>query len=393
MDPRQVVAMWTAIHDGVYRSAVRRRDPGSPDYSGCRSGITGLDYPDAHMDEWARAAVDQVLALRPASVLEVGAGSGILALPIASAVERYLGCDVAASAVELLRQLPLPPGRASFETRAADDLSGLSRFDVILLHSVLHYFPDADYLRRSIAEAVDHLNPAGSVVLGDVVDYRLRTAYRLEGLAARATRTMTPGEVFEDLARRARVDVELTVSPAALADIGAEHGLRAAVRLKPGVLPNEFNVYRYDVQLRVDPTGLLDPAALVHYPWEQAPPPGQWPGLAPFVLSGVPHPAQRRALDALARLEREPDGQAWDLAELLVAYERGVAPARWHTLATEHGLTVIAVPSPGRLGCYDAVVSPPGPTGVLFRPAADDEQGIAQPLEAVSRRATTRAGR
>lgn len=337
------------------------------------------------MDEWAADAVRLVLGLTPGSVLEVGAGTGILALPIGSAVGRYAGCDVAPAAVDLLRALPLPPGRAEFEVRPAHDLGGFGRYDVVLFHSVVHHFPGEAYLRRAVAEAVGHLTPGGRVVIGDLLAHGLRRAYLLDGLAARGTGPAEPAAVLAALDRRAATDVELSVSPAALAALAAEHGLVADVRLKPGRLPNEFNVYRLNAVLRPPSEALADPGALPRHPWEIAPPAPDWAALAPFVLTGIPHPLQQRTVRALAALEAAAGGGPVDLAALLDGCEQGTPPADVLDAAAARGLSAAALPA-ARPGWYDVVVTA-APAGVRYRPAPGEERGIARPEDALARRA------
>lgn len=344
------------------------------------------------MQEWAQSAVDRVLALRPSSVLEVGAGAGILALPLASAVENYVGCDVSPAAIDLLREIPLTAGSGRFELRPADDLRGFGRFDVILLHSVVHHFPDEDYLRRAIGQAADHLTPQGSIVIGDIVDFELRRPYLLERVATQGPRIARPADVLARLAREVGRDMELAVSPGVLADVAVAEGLIPDVRLKTGSLPNEFTIYRVDAVLARPGHGHLDLANTTRHPWSAAPPTTRWAGLVPFVLTEIPHPWQIRTVDALAALEAAPHGPPIDLRALMDDSERGVLPATLRQTARGLGLSCTAIPATTRVGHYDALLTESVPTRLAYRPAPEAVRGVTQPRVGMARRTGVQTG-
>ena len=71
---------------------------------------------------------------------------------IAPSCEAYVGTDFSATALQYLQQWLAQAGpayaRTTLQARAADDFSGMDAgsFDVVVLNSVVQYFPSADYL-------------------------------------------------------------------------------------------------------------------------------------------------------------------------------------------------------------------------------------------------------
>jgi len=96
-------------------------------------------------------------------VLEVGCGSGLVLREIEHRVERTVGTDFSRPLLDRY------DGSAETYLCAAHELPFAGeQFDRILMCSVVHYFPDLDYLRRVVLELVGLLRPPGLLLIGDV---------------------------------------------------------------------------------------------------------------------------------------------------------------------------------------------------------------------------------
>src|SRR5205807_4214242 len=113
-------------------------------------------------------------------VWEIGCGTGLLLFRIAPKCEYFLGTDVSQAVVESLQQqirrpdLNLP--QVVLKCKPAHDFAGIEeeeRFDVVVLNSVLHYFPDIEHLTTVLTGAVENLRPDGAVFIGDVRGFPL----------------------------------------------------------------------------------------------------------------------------------------------------------------------------------------------------------------------------
>ena len=112
------------------------------------------------MRAWVSATVASLRALRPRRIVEIGCGTGLLLEALAPACTSYVGVDFSATAVARLhRRVAAEPGWAHVRLREGDALTALTEVadesvDLVILNSVVQYFPDTAYLEGVLAEAV-----------------------------------------------------------------------------------------------------------------------------------------------------------------------------------------------------------------------------------------------
>jgi ubiquinone/menaquinone biosynthesis C-methylase UbiE len=116
-----------------------------------------------------RAAVIQptleLLELEPQNhVLEIGCGSGLILREIEACVERAVGTDLSKALLDRYA------GAAETVVCAAHELPFEGeQFDRILMSSVIHYFPDLEYLRGVVSQALKLLGQPGILVIADAL--------------------------------------------------------------------------------------------------------------------------------------------------------------------------------------------------------------------------------
>ena len=105
--------------------------------------------PDA---PWRRNTVARIRSLGADRVWELGCGTGLLLLDVAGGCSDYLGTDFSSQALETLRGEVESRGYNQVRLQAcpANDFSGITsgQFDLVVLNSVVQYFPSLDYLRH-----------------------------------------------------------------------------------------------------------------------------------------------------------------------------------------------------------------------------------------------------
>jgi len=107
-------------------------------------------------------------------VLEIGCGSGLLLPRIAPDRRSYLGLDFSSAALERLRATvaahPDLAGKVTLRQGEADNLSAVAdhSVDLVILNSVVQYFPDLDYLLAVIREALRVCQPGDHLFLSDL---------------------------------------------------------------------------------------------------------------------------------------------------------------------------------------------------------------------------------
>ena len=253
------VADWRRVHDAVQADATTAF---GEDFSGWNSGYDGSALPLEQLREWRDETVRSIRALRPRRILELGVGSGLLLSRLAPETEAYWGLDLSPRVIERLRrqvdERPDLAGRVVLHSRPADDHEGVPRgyFDLVVLNSVVQYFPSGRHLERVLRLAAAALRPHGSVFVGDVRHLGLAKSFH-GAVAARSAGT-APGsaEHRRAVAHGLATEPELLVDPdffrsLTVAAEGSEPRFATCdVRLKRGTHHNELTRYRYDVVLR-----------------------------------------------------------------------------------------------------------------------------------------------
>ncbi|MFJ8822759.1 AMP-binding protein [Streptomyces sp. NPDC102467] len=250
----QRVAEWQAIQDRHYRSDAAAED----DFAGWASSYDGRRIPIEQMEQWRGETVSRVLKLNPKRVFEIGVGSGLILSKVAPHCESYWGADLSAEVIDRLsRRVEEEPGlsgRVRLLNRPAHDFDGVPQgfFDVIVINSVIQYFPSGEYLKRVLLRAVEHLAPGGTVFVGDVRNLELLECFHA-AISMRGIET-GPGSTEHAAAmkRSMEMEQELLVSHDFFSAFTDEIGAISAhrVMLKELDAKNELSLYRYDVALR-----------------------------------------------------------------------------------------------------------------------------------------------
>ena len=247
------VESWLRVFDErVYAGDA---DPVDPlfNITGWKSSYDGSQIPLAEMREWAGDIIGQVRALKPKRILEIGCGTGMLLLDLARDTESYIGTDISKAALDYVgRQLAGNPSAyrdVQLKRQPADDFSDIpaGSVDVILLSSVVQYFPSIDYLMKVLQGCVTALRPGGSIVLADLRNHTLARAFHAS-MQAFASPDDTPVDSFKTgVEQRLQQETELFVDPAFFGALAAHQGstVDVRIRLQRGRVHNELTRFRY----------------------------------------------------------------------------------------------------------------------------------------------------
>ncbi|WP_050514751.1 non-ribosomal peptide synthetase [Streptomyces rimosus] len=367
----ELIREWESVYADLRSEGTppERREPFAADFSGWDSTYDGSPIPAGEMLEWRAATVERIRELRPSRVLEIGAGNGLILSGVAPHCDRYVATDFSLPAVEGLRadlaRSPDLAARTEVRHQAAHDVSGLEpgAFDVVVLNSVIQYFPSRAYLLRVIEGARELLAPGGALFLGDVRDARLRDRLFTAAECAAAAPTAPVSAVLLAAGRRTLLDEELAVAPEFFGTLDGWAG--ADIRLKRGRHDNELTRYRYDVVLHKDagtpvvPVGDAVPlrwGSDVRTPEELAALLRAAAAPMPVRVSGIPD--ARLAADTALRdalLSAPPGSRVGALGSPPAG--AGVHPEDLADLGPELGYRVLATPSAVE-GEFDVVLVP-----------------------------------
>jgi amino acid adenylation domain-containing protein len=387
------VARWQTLYDETYGQAVQ--GPGDEaatfNLQGWDSSYTGEPIPAGEMREWVDGTVARLLALEHRRVLEVGCGTGLLVFRVAPHAERYRGSDFSAVALAQVRagldRLPLP--QVELSQRLADDWTDVrpGDFDLVVLNSVIQYFPGVEYLVQVLESAVAAVAPGGSVFVGDVRSLPLLAAFHASVQLHRAAGSLPAAELARWVERRAAEERELVVDPELFLALARRLPAvrRVQVLLKRGREANELTRFRYDVVLHVGGGEAGAGEEPLSFPWssfgdlerrlEERP--------AALRISGIPNSRLAGEVAALELLAAAAGGTVEELRTEAVRSARdheAVDPEALWTLAERLGydadLTWAA--GGGADGRFDAVLRRHG-AGVLPGLAPGEVDGTDLP--------------
>lgn len=251
------VDQWQTVFEEMYRGASAEEDP-TLNTLGWKSSYTGLPIPLAEMQEWIDSTIGRILSLAPKRVLEIGCGTGLLLFRVAPLVMEYLATDFSAAVIsylgEQLKRRELP--QVTTSRRSAEDFEGVSRsaFDLIVLNSIVQYFPSAEYLVEVLKGTLEVAAPGGRIFLGDVRNLALLEAFHASVQIHQAPAVATTGDLAQRVRKLVHAEEELALAPGFwnalrrdLPRIGA-----VEIQIKRGRVHNELTRFRYDVVLHLD---------------------------------------------------------------------------------------------------------------------------------------------
>ncbi|HEX8922183.1 MAG TPA: amino acid adenylation domain-containing protein, partial [Pyrinomonadaceae bacterium] len=263
----QQVEQWELLYDDTYRQGDGDADP-SFNIIGWNSSYTNAPIPAEEMREWRNSTVERLLALKPQRALEIGCGTGLLLSQVATHCETYCATDFSQSSLDYVQNHLTVPGsplsHVRLLKRRADEFAGLEdeRFDLVILNSVVQYFPSLDYLLTVLEGALKVLRPGGCIFLGDLRNLRLLEAFHASVQLYQAAPSLDTETLRERIRKGAALEDELLVDPALFGALKKHFPQLAcaSVHLKRSVDDNELTRFRYDAVLRLD----SPPASLEH---------------------------------------------------------------------------------------------------------------------------------
>ena len=349
------------------------------DFRGWNSSLTDEPIPLEEMVEWRSATVDRIMALRPRRVLEIGVGSGLVLSQIAPVCDEYWGTDFSAPTIQTLQAAVAGQSwgdRVRLRVQPADVADGLPQghFDVVVLNSVVQYFPSGGYLAEVIGTAMDLLAPGGALFIGDVRNHSLQGAFQT-GVALAHTTTTDTAEIRQRVQRALLSEPELLLAPEFFTSWAAEHASVAGlgIEVKRGLADNELNRYRYDVTIHTTPTPVRSLASAPTWAWTQC---AGLPGLHTRLIS------QRPAAVRVTEIPRA--GLIADVhLEAALAAGLPVADARAQASATPDTATAEQLHRLGETTGYRVAVTwgaAPGALDAVFITATDLDGQHIPPL-------------
>ena len=371
------VRQWQNLYDRTYDQPANKHDS-TFNIVGWNSSYTGQPIPVEQMQQWVSDRVQQIMALQPQRVWEIGCGTGLLMFQIAPHCTQYWGTDFSSASIQYLEQQlatqALP--QVKLLTRMATDFEGLeaNTFDTVILNSVVQYFPSLDYLLQVLEQAIHVVAPGGFIFIGDVRSLPLLSAFHAAVQLHQADNTVSREQLQQQVQMAIFQETELAIAPAFFHALKQRWGQISHVRvvLTQGRYHNELTQFRYNVILQIEQEGErsksenrakvshsqlnwtqdhLSLATVRQHLVEQQP--------TILNVTGVPNARVMAAVKAAEWLVAETEAPK-NVAEMRETLQQltgaGIEPEDWWSLAAEVPYTVdVSWSNADTTGCYDVI--------------------------------------
>ena len=255
------LANWQDTFTTTYATATCSLD--QADFIGWNSSYDGQPIQVDEMQLWLEETLRRIKELNPRKVLEIGCGTGMILGGLGEHVEQYVGLDIAEKPIEFLRSEVLRKNWQHVKLYSGDSLEVLEKlamdsaflghFDVIIINSVIQYFPTATYLEKVLQLAAHFLCPMGNIYLGDL---RANATINLHHLSLAMRNPAQENKTLIALKKRLLYskerEVELLVDPGAIKAMLAFRNPSIWPRLKDFNANNEISHFRYDIVIQLD---------------------------------------------------------------------------------------------------------------------------------------------
>ncbi|MEA5525869.1 non-ribosomal peptide synthetase [Nodularia spumigena] len=366
-NPDELVELWEHLFNDNYSGQQTPTDDPTLNIVGWNDSYTAQPIPPAAMQEWRDTTVDRILELRPERVWEIGCGSGMLLFKVAPHCQHYFGTDFAPEALQYiaqhLEQQSLQE-KVTLKTSAAHQFDGIetNAYDLVIINSVIQYFPSLDYLLSVIEGAIKTVSNQGKIFMGDVRNLHLLEAFHTAVEFYRAADDLSIQDLRQQIQKSIRTEEELLIDPDFFIALKQRFPRisHVQIQLKRGYSHTEMSRFRYDVVLHLDQvdTPLTQPEWL---DWQEHQLNRETIERILITeqpdLLGIKDIPNARLTSEMALLEQIPqlDGTVTDLKAAIAQATSGIEPEAFRTLAPDLPYTAFIQYSSTGFSGYDVV--------------------------------------
>ncbi|TAE53785.1 MAG: amino acid adenylation domain-containing protein, partial [Nostocales cyanobacterium] len=255
----EFIKLWSDLFNNNYSQQINPTDDPTLNIAGWNDSYTGKPISSDAMQEWRDTTVERILALSPQKVWEIGCGSGMLLFKIAPHSQHYLGTDFSTGALKYIEQYLEPQSldnKVTLKQSQANDFTNIqnNNYDVVILNSVIQYFPSVDYLINVLAGVINSVSHQGKIFIGDVRNLHLLEVFHTATEFYRSPENFSIPELLENIKRSIITEEELLIDPDFFIAIKQKFPriTHVEIQLKRSYHHTEMSRFRYDVILYLD---------------------------------------------------------------------------------------------------------------------------------------------
>lgn len=256
---QEQVDIWRQRYAEIYQELGAAPLHPSQNFHGWTTNYTNADIDIEEMQAWADHTAQQLKDLNPKRILEVGCGQGLLYFRLIDHCQHYTAIDFSQDALDCIQKRAETDHLNKTSLHVADaadiDLANDQKFDLIILNSIIQYFPDETYLRQVLNSLRPHMDAEGIIFLGDLRNLAMARAHhtmiqwqQLQNGITNEYNHDGNQQFLKNIQARLHTESELLLHPN-FADHFAKSAFPQAQGIsfcKPGFYDNELSQFRYD---------------------------------------------------------------------------------------------------------------------------------------------------
>ncbi|KAI1739959.1 hypothetical protein F4680DRAFT_466122 [Xylaria scruposa] len=262
-DESQHVKLWETLFDSDKYTTVDSvsAETIGRDFTAWTSMYDGTLIDKDEMNEWLEDTIRSILnGGEPGNVLEVGTGTGMILFNLINGLQSYVGLEPTSTAIDFVnktaRSIPALRNKVQMYKGTATDVYRLEKLNspnLVVINSVVQYFPSLKYLQR-VVENLVRLKGVKTIFFGDIRSFALYNEFKVTKALHQLGQSAHRDEIERHVAETDRLEQELLVDPAfftALADQLPQVVEHVEIIPKRMKATNELSCYRYGAVLHL----------------------------------------------------------------------------------------------------------------------------------------------
>lgn len=265
---------WNTVYKNTYKTD---QNESVDDFAGWTNTSNMKQIPTQEMEEWVTETTKRILSLQPLHVLEIGCGTGLILKKIAPHCVSYTATDFSKGAIDTIQSLKLHNKSLNHVKimygEAMDVFCRIKdqKYDLIILNSVIQYFPSIQYLESIIQQALKVIETNGKIFIGDIRHHRLLDMHYAAIYKNRNIKQKESISLDQFIQQCSHYEDELVIDPMYFYQLMKKiHKItHVKAQLKYGIHNNELNKFRYDITLFSNTTKNPNNGKIRWYDWKK----------------------------------------------------------------------------------------------------------------------------